>query len=184
MKSIKLTALVLSCFGLAHSAFALPYNLQTASAAIVANANIVSTFYEVSGSGVETPGTSAINLFSATTGGDANNGYWVNISFGLNPQPYLDSAFLKAGNGYLLWDSADLAGFNAGTYDSIVLWNNSIEGIRNTNGKYKGTSHAGLFAGTKPVVTVHNVPDASSTVTLLGLSMIGLFVVGRRRASK
>jgi len=186
MKSVKLASLLVIGLGFAQSAFALPYNLLTASASVVANDNLVSPFYQVSGTGVELPGTTAINLFSATTGGNANDGFWVNISFGVSPQPYLDSAFLKAGSGYLLWDSADLAVFNAGTYDSIIMWNNTVEGIRNDNGKYKATSHAGLFVGTDPTpqVTTFSVPDASSTVSMLGLGMLGLFVASRRRASK
>lgn len=191
MKNLKVTALLLVFLGLSRSALAIPYNLATADATLVSG-NTVSTFYEVSGSGVETPGTTAINLFSGTTGGDEDLGFWVNISFGGNPQPFLTSAFLKASNQYLWWDAADLAGFNAGTFDSIILWNNALSGINHYTGgknpqlKYHGTSHAGVN-GTlgEVVIDPHgSVPDASSTVALLGLGMIGLFVASRRRSSK
>ena len=155
-------------------------DLQSSNATIVLSSNTTSAFFEVAGNGTES-GTAA-GLYSATLGGDENAGFWVKISFDGNPQPILTSAFLKAGNGYLWWDAADLAPFNAGTYDSIVLWNNTVEGIRNSNGKYKGTSHAGLV-GTLGTVT-HNVPDDSATISLLGLGVIGLAVAARRRAAK
>jgi len=184
MKSIKLASLLLLALGLAQSASAVPYNLTSTSATLVANDNYVSTFYQVKGTGVEEPGTTAINSFSSTLGGNATDGFWVNISFGGNPQPHLDAAFLKAGNSYLWWDAADLIAFNAGNFDGIVLWNNTVEGIRNGNGKYKGTSHAGLVGELTPVVVIHNVPDASATVSLLGLGMVGLVVASRRRAAK
>lgn len=182
MKS-KIASLLLLGLGLAHSAFAIPYNLTSATATTVSG-NYVSTFYQVDGAGVEKAGTTAIDLFSSTVGGDDVNGFWVNISFGGNPQPHLDAAFLKASNAYLWWDAADLAAFNAGTFDSIILWNNTVEGIRNGNGKFKGTSHAGLVGELTPVVVTHNVPDAGATVSLLGLGMMGLFLAARRRAAK
>lgn len=184
MKSIKLASLLLLGLGVAQSAFAVAFTLTSATATKVLNSNYTSSFYEVGGNGVETPGTTAINQFSSSVGGDATNGFWVAISFGVNPQPYLTAAFLKAGNGYLWWDAADLAAFNAGVFDSIILKNNTPEGLRNTNNKYKETSHAGLVGELKPVVVVHNVPDAGTTVSLLGLGMISLFVAARRRAAK
>jgi hypothetical protein len=185
MKSLKITALLLLGLCIARSASAVPFYLETEDSTKFTNVTTNSSFYQVTGAGVES-GT-ALNLFSSTIGGNANTGWWVNISFGGNPQPILTSAFLKAGNDYLWWDAADLLTFNAGVYDSIILENDDLAtGLHNTNNKFLETGHAGIngTAG-QVVVVVHNdVPDASSTVALLGLGMIGLFVAARRRASK
>ena len=160
------------CLPLASQVSAISFDAHSAVATHIAG-NTTSAFYEVSGAGVES-GTAA-GLFSATLGGDADTGFWVKIAFGSNPQPGLTSAFLKASNEYLWWDSTDLAAFNSGTFDSITLWNNGANGIKNTNNKFQGTSHAGLN-GT-PGTTV---PDGGSTLLLLGAGLAVLGVARRR----
>ena len=71
-----------------------------------------------------------------------------------------------------------LATFNAGTYDSIRLENSGAGGIKNPPGNaYLGTSHAGLN-GTPGTTT--NVPDAGSTVALLGVVIAGFGLVRRK----
>ena len=105
------------------------------------------------------------------------------IAFGTSPQPVLTSAFLKASNSYLLWDATDLAAFNSGTFTSIIIWNSRI--LNNTRKAYKETSHAG-FLGTlgepptdSPVGGV-SVPDAGSTLLLLGAGLTGVGFLRRR----
>lgn len=190
MKLMKVIALLLLCLGFARSAFAVPFLLETEAATKVAG-TLNSPFYQVSSGGVELLGTTAVGLFTSTLGGNDVDGFWVNISFGGNPQPILTSAFLKASNAHLLWDSSDLLAFNAGDFDSITLWNRSVAndnnvGLRNGNNKFHNIGHAGLMGtlGEAVVDVRNNVPDASSTLAMLGLGMIGLFVAARRRASK
>jgi len=183
----KIAALLLLSLGFAHSAFAGALTLETANAQKIEPDNTTSDFYNVARFPFVESGT-AMDLFSSEFFGDAETGFWVKISFDGNPQPILTSAFLKASNKYLLWDAAALATFNEGIYDSIILKNEGANGIFNTgNGNFHNIGHAGLN-GTLGKVVVdqqnHNVPDASSTVALLGLGMIGLFVAARRRASK
>lgn len=184
MKS-KIAALLLISLGFAHSASAVPYYLETVNATKTSGTTN-SDFYQVTGGGAES-GT-ALSLYSFTFGGSASAGWWVEISFGGNPQPILTSAFLKAGPNYLWWDAADLLAFNAATFDSIILKNdNAAAGLRNPpNNAFLGIGHVGLngTAGELVVEQHNNVPDASSTVAMLGLGMIGLFVAARRRASK
>lgn len=174
MNKLLLTSAFVMGLATCQMANAISFTLAS-SAATITPGNTTAAFYNVSGDGVES-GTAA-SLYSATFGGDANNGFWVKVSFDSNPQPVLTSAFLKASNKYLWWDAADLAAFNAGTYDSIVLENTGAGGIKNQNGKYKNTSHAGLN-GTKGT----NVPDGGATAALLGLGLLGIGFVARRRA--
>lgn len=177
MKKSTITKILACSIGLlaCQSAHAIQFVLNS-SAATKVGGNSTSTFYEVTGGNVES-GT-ASGLYTSSVGGDANNGFFVSISFGANPQPVLTSAFLKASNEYLLWDSTDLAAFNSGTFDSIILWNNDgAAGIRNTNNKYQATSHAGLN-GTPGT----NVPDGGATMALLGLSLLGLTAVRKAMA--
>jgi len=174
MNSSKI-ALAVLCFGLACSANAITFTLESAAASKVGG-NTASQFYDVNGSSSETNGTTAKDLFSSTVGGNQNSGFWVKIAFGTNPQPVLTSAYLKASNGYLLWDAFDLAAFNGGAFDSITLWNSGASGIKNQNGKFQNTSHAGLL-GQLGV----RVPDGGTTAMLLGFSLVGLVVAARRK---
>ncbi len=160
--------------GLASNASAVNFDLHAVDASKIVG-NTTSSFYEVSGAGAES-GTSAGD-FSSTLGGNENTGFWVKISFGSNPQPDLTSAFLKASNKYLLWDSVDLTAFNAGTFDSITLWNDGgSAGIRNQNNKYQGTSHAGILG--EPGTT--EVPDGGSTLILVGAAFAVMSAVKRK----
>ncbi len=162
--------------GLATQANGISFDLYS-SGATLNKGNINSLFYEphpaVGGAAAFNLGT-AKDLYSTTFGGDDTAGFWVNVAFGSNPKPVLESAFLKAGNSYLLWDATDLTDFNAGTFDSITLWNSDPGGIHNDgSGAYNGTSHAGLNGAT-------GVPDAGCTLMLLGVSVTGLGVLRRR----
>lgn len=173
--NMKLTAVLSGAvIALALSAEAIPYTL-TSAMATKNHGNTTSSFYEVTGVAAES-GT-AVALYSAAVGGSESAGWWVEISFGSNPQPFLTSAFLKASNEYLWWDAADLAAFNAGTFTSIILQNSGDNGLKNDNGKYHATSHAGLNGepGTR-------VPDGGATLGLLGLGLLGLGVLRRRVA--
>src|SRR5688500_16959789 len=112
MKASKIAVAVL-CFAIACSANAITFTLESA-AALKVGGDTTSQFYDVNGSGSETNGTTAKDMFSSTVGGNQNAGFWVKIAFGTNPQPVLTSAYLKASSGYLLWDSFDLVAFNGG----------------------------------------------------------------------
>lgn len=174
-RKILLTLAGLSLTSLAH---ALNFDLFAASASTVGG-NTTSTFYEVSGAGAES-GTAAA-FYSSSLGGNANDGFWVKFSFGGNPQPVLQSAFLKASNKYLWWDSTDLAAFNAGTFDSLTLWNSGAAGLKNKNNKFHGTSHAGLN-GSLGETDIPRVPESGTTAALLGLALVGLHFGFRRRS--
>ena len=175
MKKLLFGSLLAVGLLVSQAANAASYTLAS-SAATIFGGNLTTPFYEVTGGGVDS-GTAA-SLYSTTVGGDGATGWWVNISFDGNPQPVLTSAFLKAGNFHLFWDAADLATFNAGTYDSIRLENSGAGGIKNPPGNaYLGTSHAGLN-GTPGTTT--NVPDAGSTVALLGVVIAGFGLVRRK----
>src|SRR6187549_933378 len=108
----KIAALFLLSLGLARTASAVPFYLE-AEVATLTGGTTNSGFYEVEG-GVDSG--SAASLYTPTSGGNNVAGYWVEISFGGNPQPILTSAFFRAGGGansaYLWWDSTDLAAFN------------------------------------------------------------------------
>ncbi len=156
---------------------ALTFELGSCSATIEPG-NTGSDFYNVT-PGAEPPEEgSAAGMFSFTAGGSAETGFWVEISFNGN-QPTLESAFLKAGNGnsgggYLWWDAADLAGFNAGNYDAIKLWNSGECGMMNpTHRAYLGTSHAGLNGAP--------VPDGGMMLLLVGLAASGLGLIRKRQ---
>jgi len=172
MKKLLLGSLLAVGLLLTQAANAATFTLAS-SLATLSPGNLTTTFYEVASDGTDS-GTAA-SLYSATLGGDENAGFWVNISFGGNPQPVLTSAFLKASNQHLLWDSTDLATFNSGIFDSIRLENIGTGGILNRNGKYHETSHAGLNGtpGTK-------VPDGGSTLALVGLAIAGFGLIRRK----
>jgi len=176
MNAFKKTMLIIGFLAAGSWSHAITFNLES-SAATMVGGNTTSPFYGVNGSGVEANGTIAKDWFSSTVGGNANSGFWVNISFGPNPQPVLSSAFLKASNAYLFWNSADLTGFNAGLYDSITLWNSGANGLKNQNGKFHETSHAGV-TGTPGV----RVPDGGTTAALLGTALLALGSIVRRRS--
>ncbi len=164
-------------FGLATQANGISFDLYS-SGASMNEGNINSLFYEphpaVGSTAAYTLGT-AKDLYSTTFGGDDTAGFWVNVAFGSNPKPVLESAFLKAGNSYLLWNDDDLKAFNnpvpGVTYDSITLWNSGSGGIQNPpKNAYLGTSHAGLNGS--PGTT--SVPDGGMTIMLLGMALGGL----------
>lgn len=174
--------------GLATQAGAITYNLYSSSARLD-DGNKNSLFYEAhpaAGSIAAYELGTAKDLYSFASGGSATKGgtgLWEEISFGTQPQPVLTSAFLKAGNHLLLWDSADLAAFNAGTFTSITLWNNRI--LNPAGVSYNGTSHSGLLGTlgvppTDPPAQGSPVPDAGSTVMLLGAGLTGIGLLRRR----
>jgi len=178
MKNVVLKSLFVGGLALLASAssLAIPnFDLLSASGTIVAADPAHSSFYEVTGGGVETG--SMATFYSATFGGGISTGYWVTISFDGNPQPLLTSAFLKTGVSlYLSWDSTDLASFNAGTYDSITLWNQDPNGMKKGpgNSEYRIISFAGLNG------SPGSVPDGGATVALIGLGLLGLAGLRRR----
>jgi hypothetical protein len=159
--------------GLAWAANAAQFTLQSSWGTIFSG-NDVPSLYNDPSSGPAT-GTAA-GLYTTTFGGNASTGYWVDISFNGNPQPVLTDVILKAGPSYIEWGAAALAAFNSGTYDSIILWNDNPNGIVNQNGKYLGTSHAGLDG----TVTVVSAPDGGMTLALLGLSLAGIHGLRRK----
>jgi hypothetical protein len=173
--------------GLAAQANALTYNLYSSSAKLD-DGNKNSLFYEAhpaDGSTAAHELGTAKDLYSFASGGSATKGgtgLWEEISFGTQPQPVLTSAFLKAGNYFLLWDSADLIAFNAGTFTSITLWNNRI--LNPPKNSYLGTSHTGLVGtlGVTPPIDppATPVPDAGSTLMLLGAGLTGVGLLRRR----
>jgi len=175
MKSLTTCAAAALYLALACSVQAITFTLQSAVASTVSG-NTTSPFYDVKGNGSETNGTTGKDLFSSILGGNENSGFWVKIAFGTNPQPVITSAYLKASNGYLLWDAADLVAFNGGVFDSITLWNSGAGGIKNRNNKFNEISHAGFF-GQLGV----RVPDGSATAMLLGLTLAGLGLAARSK---
>lgn len=194
---------------------AISFDLHSSSATVI-KGETTSKFYQVepgdaaSGSGglADSSGEdgSAKKYYSYSYGGTKNTGYHVTFNFGLNPQPLLTSAFLRASDYYLSWDAADLAGFNSGKYDSLTVWNDSLTyGIKGERG-YAKTELAGILGSLGGVVPPTGgggkdddhqsggssggttgptsqgggaaVPDAASTMTLLGA---GLAAVGMLR---
>jgi hypothetical protein len=179
----KIGAILGVSLGLSSLAHANAFVLDNSTATIPPPpANTTSGFYQVNSSDDNHPGFwesgSSVGLYSFTTGGDSLTGWWVNISFDGNPQPLLESAFMKAGPTYLWWDSTDLAAFNAGTFDSIKLIQNGI--WNNPHNALLGISHAGIN-GTPG--EEHKVPDSGTTMMLLGLSLTAIAFVNRRRLS-
>lgn len=185
MKNIltKLGAILGIFLALSSLAHATAFVLDEATATIpTPPANTTSSFYQVNGPN-DTHAAfwesgSSLGLYSFTTGGDSTNGWWVNISFDGNPQPVLDSAFMKAGPTYLWWDAADLAAFNAGTFDSIKLIQNGI--WNPPHNALLGISHAGINGSPGEE---HQVPDTGTTLILLGLSLTSIAFVNRRRVA-
>lgn len=133
--------------------------------------NSSSSFYETTGNGMDS-GSSAAS-YSSTRTGNALTGFAVTISFGGNAQPVLTSAFIDSGPVTLYWDSNDLAGFNSGIFDSIVLKEGGLFAPPFTS--VLGISKAGLSG-----VETHKVPDGGATALLLGISLIGLAWVAQR----
>ena len=164
--------------GLAVQANAISYDLYSTDGSL-RDGNRNSDFFEAHPTVGDTAAFnlgSAKDLYTTTFGGDDKAGFSVTIAFGDNAQPVLTSAFLKAGSYYLYWGSSDLTAFNAGTFDSITLWNKNPNGIMNPgHTSYLGTSHAGLLGkeGT-------SVPDAGSTLMLLGAGLAGVGLLRRR----
>ena len=173
----KLTLAAVSALALAGSAHAVNFDLTSSIAQLLGGNPGDAAFVDVREDGTVLGG--ATGLYTATVGGSGKDGYWVRIDFGSNPQPVLESAFLKAGNSHLFWDATDLAAFNAGTYTSITLWNSGSGGIKNPPGNaYLGTSHAGLegkLGVPPPDVPPPSVPDGGLTLSFLGL---GLAIIG------
>jgi hypothetical protein len=166
------TSAVVAAIALSTSVHAINFDLVSAEATLNDGNPGDSMFVHVDDAGVLTGDMAG--LYSATMGGDELAGFWVRIDFGGEPQPFLTSATLKAANQYLLWDAADLAAFNAGTFTSITLWNSGPGGIMNQNERFQEISHADLYGepGT-------NVPDGGLTVALLGFGLAA--AAGARR---
>jgi hypothetical protein len=168
--------------GLAWTANAVQFTLYDTTATIVGG-NIVPSFYNVTPPATTGVGTAG-SLYTATYGGSSTTGFFVDISFNGNPQPFLTDAILKAADSYLEWDSTDLAAFNSGTYSGIILYNGNSggslpdpNGIVNSPGNaYQGTSHAGLDGR----LGVAPVPDGGLTITMLGMAMGGLAWMRRK----
>lgn len=175
----RIAVAALSLFALAHRAAAVPFTLN-ASTATTVDGNTTSSFYEVASNGTDS-GTGAALYTAAITGTgavSANNPPKVEIFFGSNPQPILTSAFVKAGNGYLWWDAADLAAFNGGTWTSLILVQN---GLLNPPGSaYLDISHAGINGTPGSDIPGGRVPDAGSTALLAGIALAGLLALRRR----
>jgi hypothetical protein len=164
------------------TAQAASFTLNATNDTIVAG-NTTSAFYEVNENGADS-GTAA-SLYTAIISGvesvAANNPPKVEIFFGANPQPVLTSAFVKAGNEYMLWTAEDLALFNSGTYTSIILVQNGL--LNNNNSAYLDISHAGLLGtpGTSgPGPGTPGVPDGGATVGLLGMGLAALAFLRRK----
>lgn len=156
----------LAALALATSAQAINFDLTTNAAELFPGNPGDATFVDVREDG--TVLGEAMGLYTATMGGAAATGWWVRVDFEGNPQPVLESAFLKAGPSYLWWDEMDLAPFNAGVYTSITLWNSGPGGIMNAPGNaFLETSHAGL----EGAQGVPGVPDGGLTLSLLGASL-------------
>lgn len=86
----------------------------------------------------------------------------------------LDTIYLKAGNQYVSWDVSSI---DWSAYTGFTVTNSWI---RNPNGKTHpllGISHIALDGECRP----HNVPDAGATVFVLGLGLLGLIGLRRRR---
>ena len=180
MKSKIVTLALIIAAGLAQVAQAATFTLDQATATLISGSNTVSSFYQVNSPDnnhvafYETG--SATGLYGFTTGGNSLTGWWVDIAFGDNAQPVLQSAFIKAGNNYLWWDSADLSVFNSGSFSSIRLIQNGI--WNKPHNALLGTSHAGVNG--RPG---NNVPDGGATSMLLGSGLLGLAIAARRMRS-
>lgn len=174
----KLTTFAGLSLAVLASAHATGFTLNSSTATIVGG-NEVSSFYQVNKPNEDHvnwwESGSAAGLYSFTQGGNSQNGFWVTISFDGNPQPILDSAFIKAGNFRLTWDANDLKAFNEGIFDSITLIQ---DGIWNPpHNSLLGISHAGING--RPGVKL--VPDTGLTVVLLGLGLTAVSFFARRR---
>lgn len=176
---IKLLAPSLATLALATiPAQAVTFVLPT-SAATLFGGNLTTPFYEYNPDSGESG--LASSSYSTIITGSAQSGFSVAISFGGNPQPVLTSAFLKASNNYLYWDSQDLKAFNSGTWTAIELQNIGTGGITNKKGKFQGTSHAGI-TGTLGTTTTTEVPDTGSSALLLSLGVLGLAAMQKKKA--
>jgi hypothetical protein len=167
-----------AALALVPNAGAIQFTLDSSSANIISG-NLNLPFYNATpGTPVTETGTGA-GIFEATFGGSATigQGWWVDFTWGSNPQPEISSAYIKAGNFHLLWDAADFAAFNAGVFDSIRLIQDGI--ANRPNNAYLGTSHAG-FAGEPGTPPGERVPDGGATVALLGAGILGVFALRRK----
>jgi hypothetical protein len=157
---------------------AITFTLDASTATIVPG-NIVSTFYEAtSASDSGTMAPTFTFTYSGTGAVAAADPFKIEIFFN-GPQPVLTSAFWKAGNDYMLWDSTDLAPFNAGIYTSLTLVGNGL--LNPPQNAYLGLSHAGLV-GTAGPGSSTGVPDSGSTALMLGLGLVTLVAALRRRS--
>lgn len=168
------SAILISLSMFAGSASAVSFDLHANIAQFFGGNDSSSSFYKVNFGTPDVESGSAAATFSTTVGGDADTGWYAEVSFN-GPQPFLTEARLKAGNGYLLWDSTDLAAFNAGSFTGIKLWNDA-GGIVNTKGKFLEISHINLDGRTT------TVPDGGGMLALLGLAVAGLGIFRRTLA--
>jgi hypothetical protein len=83
----------------------------------------------------------------------------------------INTVFLKAGNQYAAWDTS---GVDWSTYSGLYVTQNAI--MNNPENAFLGISHETLNGGA-------TVPDGGTTAVLLGLGLVGLSLIGRRRAS-
>lgn len=178
MKNILFKVALAAVLLAASSAHAVTFTLSTSTATIVPG-NATSAFYE--STGFADSGTmGATFTFTNTLGVGNTTPPKIEIFFN-GAQPTLTSAFWKAGNDYMFWDSTDLISFNAGVFTSITLVG---DGLLNPPGNaYLALSHAGLTGTSNPNNPPGGpgVPDGGSTAAMLGLGLIAMAVAVRRR---
>lgn len=170
---LKTAALIGAALALSSVASAVQITLTSATATLF-DGNFTSDYFSIDGNTLAESG-SATGSWSAVLSGTNNN--TVTFTQTVAGDINLTAAFIKAANQYILWDSADLAGWNALNStigDQLVLVNTIIV---NANGVIQSTSHAGLNgSGT-------GVPDGGATVALLGLGLAALALIRRKMTS-
>jgi hypothetical protein len=156
-----------AAFALTCSSYALSIydvNAMLGDGTVVLDTNTPDTDYKFDVPGTE---SGAVDTFATVI---SNGGLTATVTWSPTGSVSVSDIYLKAGNDYIYWDTSAV---DWSTYDGFSITNDQI--FNAGSGNAKAISHISVNGGGS------SVPDGGATVVLLGLGLVGMSVIARRR---